>query len=358
MTIDGLPVFAATVNDEEDGIYAISLVDFPAVERNWQAFSKDNRKEEQRFAVQDEEQHEVLGVLMRADYPIYRFSISAGEYFITYSKETIKKMSEKMMKEGTFSNVDLYHSGALLPKNVAVLTEVFIKDSEKGISPKGFEDIEEGSLFVKMHIHDDELWQMCKDGTLNGFSLAGWFGSEETMKKHKKTQNIFMTIKETLRKLLQQFGEVSTDKGSLFYEGELAVGVDVQDENGETAADGEYTQEDGTIIVVADGKVAEIREKAEEEPQPEPEPEPQENEDEPQPEAEPEPQPEPEAEPDWKAEVDALKAEIEALKAELEGIKNQLAEPLTPPVVEEFEKVSKITSKADKVAAKVGAWRK
>ena len=54
-----------------------------------------------------------------------------------------------------------------------------------------------------------------------------------------------------------------TDKGTLVYEGDLAVGTAVQivGEGGETstAPDGEYTAEDGSVIVVADGKVAEIK---------------------------------------------------------------------------------------------------
>ena len=63
----------------------------------------------------------------------------------------------------------------------------------------------------------------------------------------------------TLKKALLQFAEVTTDKGTLTIDGELAVGVDVYigDEN---APDGEYVLEDGRIIVVVEGKVSEIKE--------------------------------------------------------------------------------------------------
>lgn len=71
-------------------------------------------------------------------------------------------------------------------------------------------------------------------------------------------------VKLELQKMLLQFGSQATDKGTLEYAGEsFEVGIEVYIED-EPAADGEYTQEDGTVIVVADGKVAEIRE-----PQPE-----------------------------------------------------------------------------------------
>lgn len=106
-----------------------------------------------------------------------------------------------------------------------------------------------------------------------------------------------------LRKSLLQLAEAQTDKGVLVAESELAEGVEVfiEDENGEwiPATDGEYATED-KIIVVADGKVAEIKDK---EPEAQPEPEAQEAQ-------------EPEPEPDEK---DAKIAEMEARIAELEA---------------------------------------
>lgn len=76
-------------------------------------------------------------------------------------------------------------------------------------------------------------------------------------------------IKAELAKLLLKYTAIKTDKGILEYEGEeLKVEVEVYalDENGErvAVADGEYTTEDGEIIVVANGKVSELLEKEEE----------------------------------------------------------------------------------------------
>ena len=80
-------------------------------------------------------------------------------------------------------------------------------------------------------------------------------------------------LKIALKKALSlEFGRISTDKNELVFDGELAVGTEVfvEDENAELnpAADGEYVAEDGRTIVVAEGKVSEIREKeAENEPE-------------------------------------------------------------------------------------------
>lgn len=66
-----------------------------------------------------------------------------------------------------------------------------------------------------------------------------------------------------LARLVAKFAEVSTDKGILIYDGELSEGVEVVNEDGENPEDGEYALEDGTILVVSEGKVSEIK-KAEE----------------------------------------------------------------------------------------------
>ena len=71
-------------------------------------------------------------------------------------------------------------------------------------------------------------------------------------------------IKEALSKLIAEtFERVSTDKGILSYDAEeLAVGVSVSlvTEEGEEVAveDGDYVLEDGRILKIAEGKIAEI----------------------------------------------------------------------------------------------------
>ena len=119
----------------------------------------------------------------------------------------------------------------------------------------------------------------------------------------------FQKVKLTLQKLLLQFGEMSTDKGLLEYTGEeLVVGAEVFID-GNPAPDGEYKIAEDKVIVVADGKVAEIKEPA---PEPEPEPAPE--------------VPVEAAEEDLVKVIEPLVNEINAVKAELEAVKARLAE--------------------------------
>ena len=143
-----------------------------------------------------------------------------------------------------------------------------------------------------------------------------------------------------MAKLLLRFGMVETTEGALHYEGELAVGTEVFTEDAEgnmiPAADGEYTT-DTQVIVVADGKISEIKDKENAEEEPTPAEEPVE-----EPMAEEEPTEEPVNEtPNYDeaintllAAVEELAAQVEALTADVEEIKKEM----TPNIEDEFSK--------------------
>ena len=88
-------------------MYKISLVDDPAVMSNFQAFDKQHIP--QIYSIQDEEKRLVRGVVMRADFPIYRYDAKMGEYYIIYKADQIRKMAEKYLVESRQNDVNLMH---------------------------------------------------------------------------------------------------------------------------------------------------------------------------------------------------------------------------------------------------------
>ena len=336
-----LPIYRAIVGDDvETGMLTISLVDAPAVEVDFLYFDED--KKPLSFAVENEEERKVLGVVMTADSPIYRRDSSGYEYYIVYDRQTIEKMAEKYIRQNRANNVDLDHSCEL--EEGIYLNEFFIKDTAKGINPTGFENVNDGSLFAIFHVVNDTVWNAIKEGTFKGFSLSGYFDSELVQFNKVKEDNKFMTqlkkIKAVLRSLLVEMGEVSTDKGILIWDGDedIKVGDAVKgiDEEGNDieVADGEYTTEDKKVIVVAEGKVTEIKE-PEEMPAEEPTEEPTEELEDETPAEEPK-------EDEKDAKIKALEEEIKAKDAEIEELKAKIAElenePAAKPAEEEFAK--------------------
>lgn len=267
--MNNIPVFEAYIDNIDCGIYKISLVDLPAVESDFIYFNKQDKA--MKFNIENEEQRMVTGVIMRANFNIYRYDDEFGEYYIKYSPETIKIMAEKMMFDDTFNNINIMHMDDTDVEGVNMV-ELFIKDTEKGINPNGFDDIENGSLFATYKINNEEIWEQIKLGTFKGFSLEGIFDIDKVeLRKHNNNNNSFLnTMTKLFNRFLKSFvkcGSVETDKGTLYWVGEadLQIGDELfyntENEEAVKVEDGEYTLEDGTVIVVKEGLVSEIREK-------------------------------------------------------------------------------------------------
>ena len=255
VTIDGIPVFQALVDDADTGMLKISLVDDPAVQSNFQAFSN---KKPLMYAVEDEAKRLVLGVVMRADFPIYRRDESMGEYYILYTADTIRTMAEKYLVEGRQNNVNLMHQEGSDVSGVDMV-QYFIKDTAKGVCPAGFEDIADGSLFAEFHIVNDEVWDAIVDGTYKGFSLEGVFDLVPE-RNADKVQDIVDTLNGLFSRIFkpQKYEKMTKVKGLL---ARLARAL-VEMGNRTPAADGDYTTGDGKVIVVVSGKVSEIKDSA------------------------------------------------------------------------------------------------
>ena len=281
VTIGGIPVYNAIISDEDTGMYKISLVDDPAVMSNFQAFDKQHIP--QMYAIQDEEKRLVRGVVMRADFPIYRYDSKMGEYYIIYKADQIRKMAEKYLVESRQNDVNLMHEEGSDVDGVQMV-QYFIKGD--GISVDGFDECADGSLFAEFHVVNDDVWAEIKEGTYKGFSLEGIFdlqpetdadevqsivdlldGAFRKLFKHSndKIMSKLTRLKAALAKAFAALGNVTTDKGVLAWDGDedLKAGDSVYIEDAEgnrtPAEDGDYKTEDGKTIVVVGGQVSEIR---------------------------------------------------------------------------------------------------
>ena len=360
--MNNIPIYEATIDNLECGIYKISLVDLPAVESNFVYFDKQPRV--MKFNISNEEQQMVTGVIMRSNFLIYRYDEQYGEYYIKYSPETIKLMAEKMMSDNTFNNINLQHEDGSDVDGVN-LVELFIKDTYKGINPSGFDDIEDGSLFATYKINNPIIWEEIKTGTFKGFSLEGLFDLSKVQFKKQNNNTFLNTMTRLFNRFLKSFvkcGSVETDKGTLYWVGEadLQIGDELfyntENEEAVKVEDGEYRLFDGTVIVVKEGLVSEIREKDGE----------QEGEldmgcyskkqkleeevivEEPKEEIIEEPKEDKYDE--LKRDIDDLRKEHDELKGIIEDMKNTLNsildKPAAEPIVEEFKKANK-TNKVD-----------
>jgi uncharacterized coiled-coil protein SlyX len=314
------------MDDITTGLTAVSLVDCPAVERDFLLFDK----QEMLFKA-DEDKQIISGIALLADTPIYRRNQN-GEFYVVFEKDTIRQLVEKYSKQGLFNSVNLMHQSDSFVNNV-YLIESLIIDKERGICPTEFKDCPDGSWYVSYYVDNKELWNEIKNGEwFNGFSVEITANLE--MNKNTNKNEFDMNKMLKLAKMLLKMAEIKTDKAVLIIQGDLEVGkpalVDVEGEL-LPAEDGTYTTEEGATITIVEGVIAEIVEA----------------------EA---PAEEPVEEPN--AEVEELKKKIEELEAtiaekdatiaELEGKIAEQEEKLKMSVETPLKKKSKMENKENK----------
>lgn len=197
-----IKTYKAKILDDECGIQALSLVEHPAVLSKVERFAENDRI--QYF--KDDLKHNITGLIIPADRPIYRNN-GTEEYYIVFEKDTIVDFATKMMKDGTMNFFNWEHSDDTI--NGIECIELFIKDSERGISPEGFDDVEEGSLFGTFHISDDDVWEKVMDGSY-GISMECIFSRfgeqlseqrEEITNEEQLEEKVIDNIESVLKRL-------------------------------------------------------------------------------------------------------------------------------------------------------------
>lgn len=359
------------LEQSNEGVFCVSIVDSPAIESSFMLFTKQDPV---IYTFKDDQEHILTGAVMIPDKRIYRKDPSGFEYEVFFSKDTVKKIAERFMKNKINDAISLDHSEKVMPGD-AYIFESYIVDSNKGLKPNFLQDIPDGTWVASVKIDNPELWTLIKDTDLyHGFSVEVLASplrqpehqserhSDQQMKSQTTLKNMTNKFTEFLKSLVTKFGDVQTDKGQLYWEGEydLKAGdtVYIADEAGEynPAPEGEYiTPDNKTIIVGPEGVVSEIKD-----PDAEVEAAVEASEQEPEKTKEDmavppvDPVSDPVADPedsagDLSAEMETLKTELETLKAAYDDLKAQVDELLKSPQAESaFSAVNDTPEKKDK----------
>jgi hypothetical protein len=171
--IDDLETIELFIDDEDQsGIEAISLVEFPAIEENFVALSKHKIE----LKTMDAEKRLVVGLALVPDKKIYRNN-GGFEYNITFSKDTVRKAAEKYLKSLKIHNATIEHE---MEVDGVYLTESWIVE-DKAKDKTALYDLNapEGAWAVAMRIENDEVWEDVKAGKYLGFSIEGIFNENQ-----------------------------------------------------------------------------------------------------------------------------------------------------------------------------------
>lgn len=186
------------ISDEnENGVFAISIVSAPAMESD---FITLNKEQEVKLRAFDEERRVLMGVAMIPNKLIHRNNFAGRDSVdIFFSEDTIRKTSELFLTKGNQSNTTFEHAFDLQGNTVV---ESWIKEDEVNDKSVKFGiDAPVGSWLVSMKINDDVAWELAKKGEVNGFSIEGLYDSAK-LKKEDMAENENETVLSKLKAII------------------------------------------------------------------------------------------------------------------------------------------------------------
>ena len=189
-------------------VYAISIVDEPAVESNFIALSKQKPLD---FKIQNEERRIVYGCALRADFDIYR-RYGAEEFYVTFSKDAVRRLMTKFMKN--FSQKNWTKDHMEFAEGLTVVESWLVEDVNNDKANKlGLENFSEGSWMIGVKVDDDEIWKSIKEGRWHGFSVEAFCDLEEITKeiKNKKIENKMAVKKSKFDEMIDKIKEIISD---------------------------------------------------------------------------------------------------------------------------------------------------
>ena len=176
-------------------LFAVSLVEDPAIESNFIALSK-----QQSSIKLENEKRLLIGAALVPNKPIYR-NVNGNEFYISFDETTIEKLAQDFLANDYQHNITVDHQENA---NDIVIVESWIKTSEndKSVSYGLNEPI--GTWFIGMKVNNDEIWQRVKDGFYKGFSIEAVVGLDELINNNNLQLSMDKEFIDKLREIIYE----------------------------------------------------------------------------------------------------------------------------------------------------------
>jgi hypothetical protein len=190
-------------DNQELAIDAISLVSAPAIEQDFVYFGK--QKSNLTLAKVDEEKRMLISPALIPNKNIIRYDANSdAEYYVWFSKETVRKASELYLKHNNHHKATYEHQERV--SGVLTVESWIIEDPKMDkANLYGFQ-LKKGTWMVKMKIDNEELWTKIKNKQIRGLSIEGFFADKfEAMQKRKPTDlEILSALNEIIKENKKQ----------------------------------------------------------------------------------------------------------------------------------------------------------
>jgi hypothetical protein len=165
-----MKLYELQIEDNEDEVFAISLVENPAIESDFVYFDK----EEVKFASVNDEKRIVLGPILIPDKKILRVDAENEPYEVYFTKDTVSKLAQNYLMKKYNDKATLEHNSKI---NGVTLVESWVKESKINDKSNLYGlNLPVGTWVGMFKITDDKIWNdYVKTGKVKGFSIEGLF---------------------------------------------------------------------------------------------------------------------------------------------------------------------------------------
>ena len=154
------------------GVYAVSVVEFPAIEEDFVALSKAQGF---KLAAVNEEKRMLYGAILVPNLEIPRIDPETGEeYFAVFPPEVVQQVAHGYFLKNQHHNVTVEHKEEV--EEMAIVESWlkegdFDKSIQLGLNP----NLPVLTWFGGMKVNNDDVWGEVKAGKVKGFSIEGMF---------------------------------------------------------------------------------------------------------------------------------------------------------------------------------------
>lgn len=212
-------VYDASLDEQELGLRAVSVVNDPAIEKTFKAHQNI-------IKITQSDYKYLTGPILIPEQLILRHDTKLGYFYLKYSKEIIKELRDRFMQNGLLKSIDLEHSGQNIP---ATIVEMYM-------TKEATDELPEGTLMISVkpdfEITDEFL------NNFKGFSI-------DAIVNLKKTNLTEMNIKQMMINAKLMDGTllvIDDETGEIYYASDMRP-----------LPTGQYTLDTNEVIDVVDG---------------------------------------------------------------------------------------------------------
>ena len=158
--------------DQETGVFAISLVENPAIEENWIYLSKQHKI---MLSEANNEKRLLIGPVLIPNKEIPRIDQETGEeYDIVFDEAVIEKAAQLFLQRQHNNDSTLEHGKPI--DDISIVESWIIANSKADKSNAYGLSYPTGTWMVMAKVNNDDIWEdYVKTGKVKGFSLEGLF---------------------------------------------------------------------------------------------------------------------------------------------------------------------------------------